>query len=315
GFLARYGMRGAGELDIAAPRWRDDPAALNQTLASYLQVSDPAAAPDAVFARSEREAAALAAELITNAQASHRLLGGLRARLLGFAINRARLFTVHRETPKQRMIDVIGAVRLALLRQGEALVARGVLARADDILWVTLEQLDAVAAGTTVDLTTRAAEARRAYAAHSAWPRFPRVMLSTGESFYGSVDVANDDPNVLPGDGVSPGVAEGLARVIADPRTERLEPGEILVCVGTDPGWTPLFLAAGGLVTEVGGMITHGSVVAREYGIPAVVGVEAATSRIKTGQRIRIDGSSGRVTLLTGDPPADRTNSLVNPKG
>ncbi len=298
GFLARYGMRGAGELDIAAPRWRDDPAALNQTLDSYLQISDPAAAPDAVFARSEREAAALAAELIAKARASHRLLGGLRAGMLRFAIGRARLFTAHRETPKQRMIDVIGAFRLALLRQGEALAARGVLARAGDILWVPLTALDAVAAGTTVDLRTQAAAAARAAdAAQSAWPRFPRVMLSTGESFYGSVDVANDDPKVLPGDGVSPGVAEGLAHVINDPRTERLVPGEILVCVGTDPGWTPLFLAAGGLVTEVGGMITHGSVVAREYGIPAVVGVEAATSRIKTGQRIRIDGASGRVTL------------------
>lgn len=298
GFLVRYGARGAGELDIAAPRWRDDPAALNQTLESYLQVGDPAAAPDAVFARSERESAALADTLIAKARASHPLLGGIRARLLRFALGRARLFTAHRETPKQRMIDVIGAFRRALMRQGEALVAGGLLSRADDVFWLPLAALDTLAAGGTIDLKAVAAEARAAYAAQSAWPRFPRVMLSTGEAFYGSVDVASDNPNVLLGDGVSPGVAEGLARVIADPRTERLEPGEILVCVGTDPGWTPLFLAAGGLVTEVGGMITHGSVVAREYGIPAVVGVEAATSRIKTGQRIRIDGTSGRVTLF-----------------
>ena len=297
-FLARYGMRGAGELDIAAPRWRDDPAALNQTLDSYLHLTDPAAAPDAVFARSEREAAALAGELIAKARASHPLLGGLRARMLRAAIDRARLFTAHRETPKQRMIDVIGAFRQAMLRQGEALVAGGLLSRADDVFWLPLAALDTLAAGGTIDLKAVAAEARAAYAAQSAWPRFPRVMLSTGEAFYGSVDVASDNPNVLLGDGVSPGVAEGLARVIADPRTERLEPGEILVCIGTDPGWTPLFLAARGLVTEVGGMITHGSVVAREYGIPAVVGVEAATTRIKTGQRIRIDGTSGRVTLF-----------------
>lgn len=297
-FLARYGARGAGELDIAAPRWRDDPAALNQTLESYRQLDDPKAAPDAVFARGAREAETLAADLIARARASHPLLGGLRARMLRFALGRARLFTAHRETPKQRMIDVIGAFRLALVRQGEALAAGGHLSRADDVFWLPLTTLDAFAAGQAIDLKTQAAEARAAYAAQAAWPRFPRVMLSTGEAFYGSVDVANDDPNALLGDGVSPGVAEGLARVISDPRTERLEPGEILVCVGTDPGWTPLFLAAGGLVTEVGGMITHGSVVAREYGIPAVVGVEAATMRIKTGQRIRIDGASGRVTVL-----------------
>jgi pyruvate,water dikinase len=301
-FLAVYGQRGSGELDIATPRWRDDPAALNQTLESYLQLDDPEAAPDAVFARGAREAEALGAELITRARDSHPLLGRLRARLLRFALGRARLFTAHRETPKQRMIDVIGAFRRALLRQGEALAARGLLSRADDIFWLPLGRLDAIAAGAATDLMPLVAEARAAHAAHSAWPRFPRVMLSTGESFYGSVDVINDDPNALLGDGVSPGVAEGLAHVIADPRSERLEPGEILVCIGTDPGWTPLFLAARGLVTEVGGMITHGSVVAREYGIPAVVGVEAATSRIKTGQRIRIDGASGRVTLLADKP-------------
>ena len=298
GFLSRYGMRGAGELDIAAPRWRDDPAALNQTLDSYLRLDDPEAAPDAVFARGTREAAALAEELIARARASHPLLGRMRARLLRFALGRARRFTAHRETPKQRMIEVIGAFRQALLRQGETLAAGGLLSRADDVFWLPLTALDGIAAGGTIDLKAVAAEARAAHAAQSAWPRFPRVMLSTGESFYGSVDIANDDPNMLLGDGVSPGVAEGLARVISDPRTERLEPGEILVCVGTDPGWTPLFLAARGLVTEVGGMITHGSVVAREYGIPAVVGVEAATTRIRTGQRIRIDGASGRVTLF-----------------
>jgi rifampicin phosphotransferase len=91
---------------------------------------------------------------------------------------------------------------------------------------------------------------------------------------------------------------EGRAHVILDPQHARLEAGEILVCPATDPGWTPLFLTAGGLVMEIGGLITHGSVVAREYGIPAVVGVHQATTRLKTGQRLRVDGSAGRVTIL-----------------
>jgi pyruvate,water dikinase len=131
----------------------------------------------------------------------------------------------------------------------------------------------------------------------------PRIMLSDGTAFYEGVAAeegspGNDGTGRLPGSPVSPGVAEGLVRVVLDPRSAELEPGEILVCVGTDPAWTPLFLAAGGLVMEVGGMMTHGSVVAREYGIPAVVGVSGATTRLATGQRVRVDGNTGMVTVL-----------------
>ncbi len=93
-------------------------------------------------------------------------------------------------------------------------------------------------------------------------------------------------------------MVEGFVHVVLDPYTARLVPGEILVCPGTDPAWTPLFLAAGGLVMEVGGMMTYGSVVAREYGIPAVVGVHQATLRLKDGQRIRLDGTTGRIAIL-----------------
>jgi pyruvate,water dikinase len=102
----------------------------------------------------------------------------------------------------------------------------------------------------------------------------------------------------LIGDGVSPGIAEGPVRVVLSPHGVRLNAGEILVCRATDPGWTPLFLTAGGLVMEMGGLVTHGSVVAREYGIPAVVGVEEVTRRLRTGQRVQIDGSAGRVRVL-----------------
>lgn len=100
------------------------------------------------------------------------------------------------------------------------------------------------------------------------------------------------------GSGVSPGTVEGKVHVVFNPNDARLEPGEILVCPGTDPSWTPLFLAAGGLVMEVGGMMTHGSVVAREYGIPAVAGVDRATERLQSGQRVRVDGHSGQIRLI-----------------
>ena len=109
----------------------------------------------------------------------------------------------------------------------------------------------------------------------------------------------------MSGSPVSPGLVEGKTRVVLNPHNANLSPGEILVCPGTDPAWTPLFLAAGGLVMEVGGMMTHGAIVAREYGIPAVVGVDRATTRLRTGQRIRLDGTSGQILLLEDEPESD----------
>jgi len=129
-------------------------------------------------------------------------------------------------------------------------------------------------------------------------------LLSDGRAFYEGMLDQEPGGEHLWGSPVSPGMVEGRVRLVLDPRGAALEPGEILVCPGTDPSWTPLFLVAGGLVMEVGGMMTHGAVVAREYGIPAVVGVHDATQRLTTGQRVRVDGSSGRVTVL-GPQTAD----------
>ena len=125
----------------------------------------------------------------------------------------------------------------------------------------------------------------------------PRVLVSDGRAFYEGVGAETDTDDVITGSPVSPGVVEGIVHVVLDPRGTQLAPGEILVCPGTDPAWTPLFMAAGGLITEVGGVMTHGSVVAREYGIPAIVGVHQATQRLKNGQRIRVDGTRGRVVV------------------
>jgi pyruvate,water dikinase len=124
------------------------------------------------------------------------------------------------------------------------------------------------------------------------------VLTSDGRAFYEGVGALTDTEGALTGSPVSPGVVEGRVHVILDPRGAHLAPGEILVCPGTDPAWTPLFMTAGGLITEVGGMMTHGSVVAREVSIPAVVGVHQATQRLKDGQLIRVDGSTGRITIL-----------------
>jgi phosphoenolpyruvate synthase/pyruvate phosphate dikinase len=123
------------------------------------------------------------------------------------------------------------------------------------------------------------------------------VLLSDGRAFYEGVN-GGSGSGAISGSPVSPGSAQGRVRVVLDPRQARLLPGEILVCPGTDPSWTPLFLSAAGLVMEVGGMMTHGAVVAREYGIPAIVGVDRATTRLLTGQLIRVNGSSGEIEVL-----------------
>ncbi len=142
------------------------------------------------------------------------------------------------------------------------------------------------------------AERRAAYERELRRRQVPRVLVSDGRAFYEGVGASTDTGDVISGSPVSPGVVERIVHVVLGPRGTQLVPSEILVCPGTDPAWTPLFMAAGGLVTEVGGMMTHGSVVAREYGIPAVVGVHQATIRLKDGQRIKVDGTQGKIIVL-----------------
>jgi pyruvate,water dikinase len=154
------------------------------------------------------------------------------------------------------------------------------------------------AGGESIDLNPIVAANRANYEHERTRKQMPRVLLSTGEAFYEGVSEVTASGDDLVGAVVSPGLVEGRVRVIFDPHGARLEPGEILVCPSTDPGWTPLFLTAGGLIMEIGGLMTHGSIVAREYGLPAVVGVHQATTRLKTGQWVRVDGNHGRVTIL-----------------
>ena len=284
-FLERYGMRGVAEIDLGAPRWRDDPEAVMQTLQSYLIVDDPERLPRAVHARGEVEATEAVERLAATA-------GPLAARQIRFMAASVRGMFGARETPKFTIVKVFGLMRDALDASARDLVAAGLLAQPSDVYFLGLDELgSAFARDHRADVAARRAvrerEARRG--------RVPRVLLGDGRAFHEGLEGADGG---LRGSGVSPGVAEGPVRVVVDPRTSQLAPGEILVCAGTDPAWTPLFMAAAGLVTEVGGLMTHGSVVAREYGIPAVVGVHEATTRLVTGQRIRLDGTTGAIEVL-----------------
>lgn len=134
----------------------------------------------------------------------------------------------------------------------------------------------------------------------------PRVLTSDGEVVAGSYRRDDLPAGALVGLPVSAGTVEGRARVVLDMAQADLEPGDILVTAYTDPSWTPLFVAIGGLVTEVGGVMTHGAVIAREYGLPAVVAVEHATRLIRDGQRIRVHGTDGYVEILPSPGQPDR---------
>ena len=168
------------------------------------------------------------------------------------------------------------------------------------MFFLYLTELESLAHGEERDWQTLISNRRKNYNKELSRVQIPRLLLSDGRAFYEGLTATEPGDNLFIGSPVSPGVVEGLVRVVLNPQNANLLPGEILVCRGTDPAWTPLFLAASGLVREVGGMMTHGAIVAREYGIPAVVGVHQATTVLETGQRIQVNGSSGEVILLDG---------------
>jgi rifampicin phosphotransferase len=220
--------------------------------------------------------------------------GRLRALLLRFALRRARQLAGLRELPKYYMIVALAAVRRELAEVGMELARRGTIETAADVFFLDLAEVRAAVAGRQVRSVI--AERRQAYQAELRRRHVPNVLLSDGTE----PEARFAEPTTsagLAGTPASAGTVTGTARVILDPVGAHLEPGEILVAPSTDPGWTPLFLTAGGLVMEMGGANSHGAVVAREYGIPAVVGVPEATGRITTGQRITVDGAAGTITL------------------
>ena len=227
------------------------------------------------------------------------LHGWSKAHVLRWAAHRMRALAGLRESPKFTGIRLLGILRESLLAGARELVAAGVLTRPDDIFFLRLEEVQTLATGERRDWRTLIAQRRAAYAREKRRRQVPRLLLSDGRAFFdGVAELGDESGATIAGSPVSPGVAEGVVHVVLDPRGTQLAPGEILVCRGTDPAWTPLFLAAGGLVMEVGGFMTHGSVVAREYGIPALVGAHQATTCLRTGQQVRVDGSRGRITIL-----------------
>ena len=288
-FLRAYGHRAVAEIDLGLPRWSEDPTYIIGALANYLRLDNLELAPDVQFRKAAREAEEMMADLTRRATRK----GRLRGALVGFFLRRARDLSGMREMPKFCIILLFARARELLWPVGEELAKTGRLESAGDIFFVTLPEARAALGGT--DLRPVVRERRSIYEHELKRRHVPRVLLSDGTEPVGETHGVHEAPGVLRGAAASGGVVSARARVILDPGEPGLEPGEILVAPSTDPGWTPLFLTASGLVMEMGGAMSHGAVVAREYGIPAVVGVPDATERITTGQRITVDGSNGTV--------------------
>lgn len=295
-FLEQYGFRGPGEIDLGRPRWRENPTQIIQTIQSYLQIKDDSMAPDAVFRRGALQAQEARDILIESVQKT--FAGKIKARLVRAAVRRVWALGGLRESPKFYIVQMMGLIRQSLLSCGEDLVGRGKLVNKDDLFFLYLDELEAFSSGEQQDWQALILRRRTGYNREMLRRQVPRMLVSDGRTFYEGVEAPDREAGIFQGSPVSPGVVEGVVKVVFEPHKADLFPGDILVCPGTDPAWTPLFLAASGLIMEVGGLMTHGAIVAREYGIPAVVGVNQATVLLQSGDRVRINGSTGVIEKI-----------------
>src|SRR5438105_1888682 len=293
-FLDKYGMRCAGEIDITRPRWSERPSTLVPLILGNVKNFEPGAGRQR-FEQGQQEAWTKEQEVLERLRALPD--GEQRAEQTKRMIDRVRNFIGYREYPKYGMISRYFVYKQALLEEAERLVQARVLSEEEDIFYLTFQELHDVARTKQVDdqLLRRRKDA---FSSHQALTP-PRVLTSDGEVVAGAYRRDDLPAGALAGLPVSAGTIEGLARVVLDMAEADLEAGDILVTAYTDPSWTPLFVTIKGLVTEVGGLMTHGAVIAREYGLPAVVGVEDATRLIRDGQRIRVHGTDGYVEILS----------------
>jgi len=292
-WLDKYGMRCVGEIDITRPRWSERPTTLLPLILANIKNFEPGAG-ERRFEQGRQEAGRKEQELLERLRALPD--GERKAEETKRMIDRVRTFAGYREHPKYGMVSRYFVYKQALLDEAERLMQAHVLREKEDIFYLTFQELRDVVRANQVDdqLIGQRKDAFRSYQALTP----PRVLTSDGEAIAGAYRRDDVPGGALVGLAVSAGIIEGRARVIHDMTEADLEPGDILVTAHTDPSWSPLFVAISGLVTEVGGLMTHGAVIAREYGLPAVVGVEHATQLIHDGQRIRVNGTDGYIEIL-----------------
>jgi len=291
-FLHRHGHHARGEMDMYNPRWREQPDYVLEVIRNFVG-AEGRTDPEADQRRHAEERDRLRAELVG------RLRNPVKRWVFGYVVRQAQLSAAIRENVKDAGIRVIADTRELLLELGRHLAARGVIAEPDDMFFLRLEEVDPVVSGTAgFDVRARIAERRAEFNCNRALLP-PAIIIGPFDPNKHKPDVADSASAEMTGLAVSPGVVTGPARVILHTGAEQVLPGEILIAPFTDPGWTPYFIPAAGIVMDQGGLLSHGSIVAREYGIPAVVNVGPATKLIKTGQLIEVDGNNGRVRILS----------------
>ena len=296
-FVAEFGARCPREIDVATLRPRESPAILFDQLKGMASVSDGVGASTDIFeaARTRREEAY---------DALHRLArkkGKRQARSLDRLYRVWVTLGAYRETPKHYIINIVDMYRQRALRVGDAFVAAGRLEHRDQVFDLAIDDIDRALADDQLDLRALTAERTALIDQIRRSHLVARVIDSRGRIFYPPRKARR--PGELAGIPISAGTVTGRVKVLRTADEKRLLPGEILVTRATDPGWTPLFINAGGLILEIGGALQHGAVVAREYGLPCVSGIDQATELLKDGQMVEVDGSSGVVRVLDGELP------------
>ena len=292
-YLGKYGMRCAGEIDITKTRWSEKPTTLVPVILSNIKNFEPNAS-NRKFEQGRQEALKKEQEILDRLKQLPD--GEQKAKETKRMISLIRNFIGYREYPKYGMVNRYFVYKQSLLKEAEQLVQANVIHEKEDIYYLTFEELHEVVRTNKLDyqMISKRKDEYRLY--EKLTP--PRVITSDGEIIVGEYKRDNLMAEAIVGLPVSSGIIEGRARVILNMEDADLEDGDILVTTFTDPSWTPLFVSIKGLVTEVGGLMTHGAVIAREYGLPAVVGVVNATKLIKDGQRIRVNGTEGYIEIL-----------------
>jgi pyruvate,water dikinase len=292
-YLNKYGMRCAGEIDITRTRWSEKPATLLPIIFGNIKNLELGAGKRK-FEQGRREALKKEQELLN--RLNQLPDGKQKAEETKQMISLLRNFAGYREYPKYGIVNRLFICKQALLKEARRLVQANVVDQIEDIYYLTFEELRELVRTNKLDyqLISKRKEEHKLYEKLNP----PRVITSDGEIISGKYNRENLPSEAIVGLAVSSGIIEGRARVILNMENADLGDGDILVTAFTDPSWTPLFVSIKGLVTEVGGLMTHGAVIAREYGLPAVVGVENATKLIKDGQRIRVNGTDGCVEIL-----------------
>lgn len=292
-FLSKYGMRCSGEIDITKTRWSEKPITLIPMILGNIKNFEPNAS-NRKFEQGRQDASKKEQELLDRLKQLPD--GEQKAKETKRMIDLIRNFIGYREYPKYGMVNRYFVYKQALLKEAEQLVQAGLIHDKEDIYYLAFEELHEAVRTNKLDyqIIGKRKDEYKVYLKLTP----PRVITSDGEIVAGEYKRENIPADAIAGLAVSSGLIEGRARVILNMEDAELEDGDILVTSFTDPSWTPLFVSIKGLVTEVGGLMTHGAVIAREYGLPAVVGVDNATQLIKDGQRIRMNGTEGYIELL-----------------